>query len=112
MRPYLFVLAIILSIPGTEFADGATAPENNPPAAAGTVHFHDFDIPLSDFSSPELQAEYVRGRAAQSANDSRSLQALPGRDAPRTEWDQYYAKMDRMLETPLAWDLEHYPVDI
>jgi hypothetical protein len=67
-------------------------------------------IPSSDFVSPEFMTAYAKHAAFVWAFNNRDR---PAPNAPAAEWDKYDAESDRDYAEPiLAWDLEHYPVNV
>jgi monoterpene epsilon-lactone hydrolase len=73
----------------------------------GTLHVSALTIPPSELWSPEFKKAYVRTIAMEA-----QFPHIPARNAPKAEWDEFDANYDRFLAGPLAWDLEHYPVDV
>jgi acetyl esterase/lipase len=82
----------------------------------GTVHVAAFTLPPSDYWSPEFKAAYAKVAAAAVASSraeaNASSYSQPAADAPKAQWDEYDNHCDRQVADALAWEREHYPVDM
>jgi epsilon-lactone hydrolase len=80
-----------------------------PPAAtldaAGTLHVPAFSLPSSELVSQEFRDAYERVVGS-------VFPTPPGNDAPREEWDEYYAEEDRKAGALLSSNLARNPVKV
>jgi acetyl esterase/lipase len=75
----------------------------------GTIEIRELTLPPSGFWSPE----YARfnaglGAAARAISDL----PIPARDAPKAEWDEFDARVDKRYAEPLSKLLRRYPVNV
>lgn len=77
--------------------------------ADGTLRVPAFSLPPSEFWSDEFRASFAA--IAMRITTHRSYKQ-PAPTAPKSEWDAYDAECDRSHAGILAWQREHYPVDV
>jgi acetyl esterase/lipase len=83
-----------------------------PNKSTGTLHIRDLTIPPSGFWSSEFSSAYSKWlSAAQNAPESPD-DAIPARNAPKSEWDAFDAKMNSGLAELLASIRDRYPVEM
>jgi acetyl esterase/lipase len=107
-------IAVILAMSGSSvFISPMIALAEDPSTtsvdADGTLHIRALAIPTSNLWSPEFKNAYAKIVAM---SGTHPFMQTPGRNAPKAEWDKLDADLDRMVAEPLAWDLEHYPVNV
>jgi len=82
----------------------------------GTVHVPAFTLPPSDYWSPEFKAAYAKVAAAvvarARADANAGAYSQPAADAPKAQWDDYDKNCDHQVADALAWEREHYPVEV
>ena len=85
-----------------------------------TVQVPAFTLPPSEYWSPEFKAAYAkvvsaaiaRSRLDAKAKANASAYTQPAAGAPKAEWDEYDNHCDRQVADVLAWEREHYPVEL
>src|SRR5205823_1367905 len=88
--------------------------------ADATVHVPAFTLPPSEYWSAEFKAAYAkvvsaaiaRSRLGAKAKANTSAYSQPAAGAPKAEWDEYDNQCDRQVVDVLAWEREHYPVEL
>ena len=112
-------IAVIVSGVSAMVLSQRTAASNQPHLGPvridtdGTLHTAGLiAIPPSQFWSPEFKQAYRNNIGTALAIKGGELLQAPSANASKSVWDKYDNELDHYLLPYLAWDKEHYPVDI